>query len=420
METHPSSLSWWHYLRKGGRELAWVFLATLVAVSAPEAAQKNRPAPQAPVKPRAGLAQARSRVLGARPLALYYYSDDTRGLASLAQHAAEMTLLSPQCFWVDTEGVVHGEVPPQVSNLARRAKLPLMPLVINPGFDRPAASALLRNPRAQLRAVAYLAYLAKRDDYLGFQIDLEYIDPADKSLLSRFVARAAARLHRDGRLLSIAVVPRFSDQFPDQRAAEFRTGEWGAPYDFRALGQAVDFMVLMTYDHHSNTTPPGPVAGYAWMKEALEYAVRRMPRQKILLGIPFYAREWVAASDTTMSRSMTFTDLRALLERPGIDVQWDQRWRAPWFQYRVGSELHTVWFDDERSFREKLGLIRQYRLRGFAAWRLGDEDPAFWAQAARVRKSRPAASLPRARKAEPSARERRIGAAGGRVNSRPK
>jgi spore germination protein YaaH len=400
MEAHPSFLSWRHYLQKGGQALAWMFLATLVAMGCPEAAQKTRPAAKAPVKPQAALAQARWHVLGAHPLALYYYSDDARGLASLAQHAAEMTLLSPQCFWVDTEGIVHGEVPPQVSNLARRANLSLMPLVINPGFDRPTASALLRNPRAQQRAVAYLAYLAKRDNYLGFQIDLEYIDPADKKLLSRFVASAAARLHRDGRLLSIAVVPRFSDQYPDQRPAEFRTGEWGAPYDFRALGQAVDFMVLMTYDHHSNTTPPGPVAGYAWMKQALDYAVRRVPRQKLLLGIPFYAREWVAASDRTLSRSMTFTDLRALLERPGIDVQWDQRWRAPWFQYRVGSELHTVWFDDERSFREKLGLMRQYRLRGFAAWRLGDENPRFWAQAALMRKSRPAASPPRARRAE--------------------
>lgn len=319
---------------------------------------------------------------------MYYYTHDARGLRSLDEHASKMTLLGPQCFWIDAEGFVHGELPAAVREIALRARLPIMPLLINPGFDRPTASAMLRSARAQERAVTYMAYLAKRDNYVGFQIDLEYIDPADKRLFTRFVQRAAARLHRDGRLLSIAVVPRFSDDYPDPRPAEFRTGEWGAPYDFRALGRVVDFVVVMTYDHHGSTTPPGPVAGHAWMKEALDYAVRRVPRRKLVLGIPFYAREWVETDQGIRSRSMTFAQVRTLLERPGIEVQWDKRWRAPWFQFRDDSGLHTVWFDNSRSFEEKLRLMRQFRLRGLAAWRLGGEDPQFWSLAAAMGKTR--------------------------------
>jgi spore germination protein YaaH len=331
---------------------------------------------------------ARQRVMGTRPLAMYYYLDDLRGLKSLSEHAAEVTLVGPQCFWVDAEGVVHGEVPAGLLETARRARLPMMPLLINPDFDRPTVSAMLRNPQAQERAVMYLAYLAKRDNYVGWQLDLESIDPADRSLYTGFVQRAAARLHRDGRLLSIAVVPRFSDDYPDTRAAEFRTGEWGAPYDFRALGRVVDFMVLLTYNHHGSSSPAGPVAGHAWMKEALDYAVRCVPRQKLLLGIPFYGREWVETASGTLSRSVTYSSISPLLARPDIEVQWDKRWRAPWFQYREGSELHTVWFDDSRSYKEKLQLVREYNLRGFAAWRLGTEDPQFWSVAAAAKKPR--------------------------------
>jgi spore germination protein YaaH len=332
------------------------------------------------------LRAARQRAMGTRPLAMYYYLDDSRGLKSLSEHVAEVTVVGPQCFWVDAEGVVHGEVPAGLLETARRARLPVMPLLINPDFDRPTASAMLRNPQTQERAVTYLAYLAKRDNYVGWQLDLEGVDPADKSLYTKFVQRAAARLHRDGRLLSIAVAPRYSDDFPDTRAAEFRTGEWGAPYDFRALGRAVDFMVLMTYNHHGSSTPPGPVAGHAWMKEALDYAVRRVPRQKLLLGIPFYAREWVETASGTLSRSRTYDDISPLLARPDIKVQWDKRWRTPWFQYREGPELRTVWFDDSRSHKEKLQLVREYNLRGFAAWRLGTEDPQFWSVAAAAKK----------------------------------
>lgn len=361
--------------------LASVWFAMFAAAGFVFAAEKARALAPAKSTEATALAQARRRVMSARPLAMYYYSDDSRGLKSLAEHAAEMTLLGPQCFMVEADGVVRGEVPPAVMEAARRAGLPIMPLVVNPGFDRSIASAMLRSPQAQERAVSFLAYLARRENFIGWQLDLEYIDPADKALYTKFVQRAAARLHRDGRLLSIAVVPRFSDAYPDARAAEFRTGEWGAPFDFRAIGRAVDFMVLMTYGHHSNGTAPGPVAGHAWMQAAVDYAARRVPTQKLLLGIPFYGREWVTTASGRLSRSMTYGDISPLLERPGVEVQWHDRWRAPWFEFRDGPELHTVWYEDPRSYREKLRLVRQNRLGGFAAWRLGSEDPQFWAVA---------------------------------------
>ena len=296
--------------------LASVLFAMLAATGFAAGAQKARAPAPAKSKEASALARARWRVMGARPLAMYYYFDDSRGLKSLTEHAAEMTLVAPQCFKVESDGVVRGEVPAALTEAARRAGLPIMPLVVNPGFDRSIASAMLRSPKAQERAVSFLAYLARRENFIGWQLDLEYIDPADKALYSKFVQLAATRLHRDGRLLSIAVVPRFSDVYPDTRAAEFRTGEWGAPFDFRAIGRAVDFMVLMTYDHHSNSTPPGPVAGHAWMQAALDYATRRVPLRKLLLGIPLYGREWVEAASGVLSRSMTYDDISPLLTRP--------------------------------------------------------------------------------------------------------
>jgi len=321
----------------------------------------------------------RHRVLSARPLAFFYYQDNPAGFESLRAHAREMTLLGPQCFFVEADGVVRGGMPPRVLDLARRTQLPVMPLVINPGFGRQGVSKMLRDPKLQERTVIYLAYLAKRDHYAGFQLDLEYIDPADKALYTRFVARAAARFHADGRLLSVAVVPRFSDAYPDaDPSREFHTGEWGAPYDYRALGRLADFITLMTYDQHSNSSPPGPVAGYDWQRAALDYALRRIPREKLLLGIPFYGRRWIESPQGTASSSLTFKDFRVLLDRPGAQPRWDERWRTTWLQFRDGDARHTAWFDDFRSLRQKLQLVKQYRLRGFAAWRLGSEDPQFW------------------------------------------
>ena len=356
-------------------------LITLTVMLLPHliAAQLPTASPKPPAKPASTPLRDRWHVLDARPLAMYYYAPDSQGIESFEEHVSQMTLVAPQSFEVDEEGSVEGAVPPAILETARRAKVAVMPLVVNPGFDREAAGELLRSLRAQQRAVTNLARLAARYDFAGWQLDLEYIAPEDKTYYTRFVQRAAARLHSEGRLLSIAVVPRFSDVYPDvDPRREFHSGEWGAPYDFRALGRIVDFMTLMTYDHHSSATPPGPVAGYDWVKAALEYATERVPRQKILLGIPFYGREWVQSGDETSTRTLSFADAQDLMDEFSVSGLWDERWRTPWFQYSDADGLHTDWYENSRSLDAKLRLMQEFHLRGFAAWRLGVEDPAFW------------------------------------------
>lgn len=318
------------------------------------------------------------KVLMKRPLVIGYYVEDSRGLQSVEENAALIQLISPQGFTLEADGVVRGSVPPRLAALAERKRLPLMPLVVNPGFDRNLASNILRNPKLQERTASYLAYLARRGNFAGWQIDLEHIDPADMIHYSAFVKRVAVKLHRDGRILSVAVTPRFSDSFPDNRDVPYRTGEWGAPFDYRALGAAADFVVLMAYDQHTSATPPGPVAGYGWVRAALEYAITRIPPTKLVLGIPLYGREWVETPIGRISRSMNYQTLTPLLERPDIVEQWNELWRAPWVEYREEPDTHTVWFENRRSIEEKLGLVRQYRLRGIAAWRVGLEHPDFW------------------------------------------
>ncbi len=324
------------------------------------------------------LMKASEQVMNASPLAMFYYSDDSVGLASLEAHAGAMSILAPQCFWLDRAGNLHGQLPPGVENMARQAELPLMPLVINPDFDRATAHSLFHNPKAQERAAKNLEQLAEREGFLGWQLDFEGFAPADSLAYVRFVARLAARLHRDHRLLSVAVAPRFSDVYPNISPEGFRTGEWGGAFNYRELGRGADFLVLMAYDQHTPATPPGPVAGYEWVKAALDYAVRCVPPEKLLLGLPLYGREWDIPAGSAAAHSLAYKDLKPFLDSPDCEQHWDDLSRTAWFQLREGRTLRTAWFDDARSLREKIALVQLYHLRGFAAWHLGVEDPEFW------------------------------------------
>lgn len=365
------------YVTAFARWVLVMLLAGLYAVAASKT-HSRAPAGSAGVVIDSALTRQRETVLNASPLAMFYYSSDALGMESLEAHADGVTVLAPQAYELDGTGGLHGHLSDRLLELTRNAGVPLMPLVLNPDFDRISAHRLLQAPAAQARAIRALDERAERDGYIGWQLDFENLSPADKLAYTRFVSRVALRLHRERRLLSVAVVPRFSDHFPDSTGPGFHTGEWGAAYDFRGLGRAVDFLTLMAYDQHTPLTPPGPVAGYDWVKAALEYAAQHVPPHKLLLGVPLYGREWVATSHGTTCRSIAYKDLKHYFDDPDSLRNWDDLFRTAWFKLQDGDEVHTAWFDDARSLREKLKLVQLYHLRGYAAWRLGVEDPEFW------------------------------------------
>ena len=332
-----------------------------------------------PASPRARLA-LHLRIMRTQPLHLYYYVDDARGFASLQEHARAIDVLAPQAFWIDSQGSVHGSLPPRIAPIVRQASVSLMPLVFNRAFNRATIHAVLRSGAARRRAVADISHLARLDSVVGVQIDFENIDPADRKRYTGFVGQAAAALHREGKLLSVALPPRFSEQpsgarGPGQSAPG---GAWGAAFDYRALGRLADFVTLMAYDHSGRNDPPGPIAGLTWVNSALAYATSRIPSSKILLGIPLYGREWIYAAGKYSTQSVTFPEAHQILAQYSLQPLWNSRWQEPWFQYHAGGALCTVYYEDRRSLLGEIELMRRLHLRGYAAWRIGDEDPALW------------------------------------------
>jgi spore germination protein len=322
---------------------------------------------------------ARERVLNAKPLAMYYYVGDSRGLKSVKAHGSHVGLLAPQCYWITKDGEIEGELPAGLAETTRRFHIPVMPLIFNRGFDRETVTTMLHDAAAQEHVATAMAEIASKEQLVGFQIDFENIAPEDKDLFTQFVRLVAGKLHEKDLLLSITLVPKFTEIYPAPSPPFPSTGEWAAGYDFHALGEIADFVTLMTYDHFGRQTSAGPIAGYEWVRKAVDFAVTRIPAEKLLLGIPLYGREWTEEGDQTTSRSLSNQNVRELRTRWKRKPQWDERWRSPWFKYEHRNTVHTVWYEDSRSWSAKLDLISEYHLRGFAAWRLGFEGANFWA-----------------------------------------
>jgi spore germination protein YaaH len=270
--------------------------------------------------------------------------------------------------------------------LAKEHGVPVMPLLVNRGFDQAKLSTLLTERDATSRISASLVELCRRHGYAGIQIDFENLAIGDRDVFTRFYREAAAALHGAGYRISVAVVHRPDELAGANAYQEWLFDSWRGGYDLAALAEAGDFISVMTYAQHTRRTPPGPQAGLPWVTDVIEYFLRFMPAEKLSLGVPLGSQHWYTSYEERItpelarsySAQLSHAWAMGLIERHGGTLQWNDEQQVGWAHFSVGGTFEWVFLEDARSFRAKLGLMDRHGLRGFSAWVLGPEDPAIW------------------------------------------
>jgi spore germination protein YaaH len=93
--------------------------------------------------------------------------------------------------------------------------------------------------------------------------------------------------------------------------------------------------------------------------------------------VPFYYRHWSAQK----VREGTYAQAVELAEQTRARIETHPFHREKTFSFRNGDGTNQVWFNSADDLADRIALARRYRLRGFSAWRLGQEDPALWTEA---------------------------------------
>jgi len=317
---------------------------------------------------------------------LFYAMPDQASLASVRAHADQIGVVAPQSFALERNGELRGSLPQALAAVARDSSIELMPLVVNAGFSRYNAMRLLRSASARDRAIGALVDQARDLALVGWQIDFENMPSFERAAFSRFVAEAAAALHRHGKLLSVAVAARTSD---NPHSQTYRT--FSGVYDYAALGRSADFLSVMAYPENDGTHP-GPLASSPWVQRVIQHVLLQVPPEKLSLGLPTYQTDWMQRRIRISVRRRiagkirrVFRYIYRLFHRngPAIDtpeqpVQWDPVLQSAYRITGTGHRRQVTWVEDERSFAAKLHLVTQYHLRGFSVWRIGLEDPHIW------------------------------------------
>ena len=322
----------------------------------------------------------------AKPAGLFYLTDSPEGIRSFLAHASKIDILVPTWYQVDENGLVTGGPNMTVLAAAKAKGVPIMPILAL--FNKKQFHTLAGNPEAWARMNNALLREAKLYGYIGFQFDLENVDYLDRNGLNILTGYTAGQLHAAGLQLSIATVPN-APGYPGQGGfSKWIFTDWRGAYDLETLAKSVDLICLMTYDQNTRWTMPGPVAGWGWTVENLDYALKVVPKEKLSLGIPLYGYHWYTKAPTTDKDGTEHPNVTAdYISTPDVlrlatdyngKPQWDADDHTAFFYFYRDQMREWIFYTDKHTFQDRYNLVKERGLQGFCSWVLGTEDPEIW------------------------------------------
>ncbi len=304
---------------------------------------------------------------------LFYYRDGKFARESFFKYPSYIDIFAPQSYAFNKAGELVGGLDDDVLAFAKKKKIKIMPLVTNSGFSEEVLKTILDNPATQNAAIRALVAEAKEHGYYGWQIDFEQMNLSYRDKFTLFIENFATVLRAEGLVPSVAVMAQVSEE-----SADYSKDLWqrilGA-YDYRALGKAVDFVSLMSYD---DPTSKGPVAPLPWMKDVLSHALELIPAEKISLGVPLYF--WLRDDATGKIVQMGGREgVQNVLKNRKVSHGYSGTNAAAILRYTKGKKKYTLWYEDAQSMKPKIDLVKKHKLHGFSAWALGLEVPSVYA-----------------------------------------
>lgn len=288
-----------------------------------------------------------------------------------------LTYLSVFSYHVQADGTLQAPVPDDDAVVAQARAENVSPFMVitnfqDGEFSSDLAHTILTQVTVQETLIKNVLNILRNNNYAGLNIDFEYVYPEDRENYNQFLRRITSRLHEEGYPVSTAVAPKTSAE---------QQGLLYEAHDYEAHGDIVDFVILMTYEWGWAGGPPLAIAPVNEVREVLEYAVTAIPRNKIMMGMPTYGRDWVLpfVPGGPFATSLSPKEAVRRAFRYGVAISYDTTAEAPYYRYIDEQGVqHEVWFEDARSVRAKLRLVQEFQLRGVSYWVLGYEFPQNW------------------------------------------
>lgn len=167
--------------------------------------------------------------------------------------------------------------------------------------------------------------------------------------------------------------------------------DWSNVFDIPNLAPYVDLFIIMGYDYYwSGSTTAGPndplytfqTSYPRTLTSSIDfYLAQGMPTSKLLLGLPYYGREWETVGSTipsattgNFSASRTFNTIMNNASGYYSTPQYDPVSFTPYFSFQVSTAWRQCFWENPYSMKRRFDVVNQRKLGGIGIWALGYDD----------------------------------------------
>ncbi|WP_066288337.1 glycosyl hydrolase family 18 protein [Bacillus sp. FJAT-29937] len=282
-----------------------------------------------------------------------------------------VNVISPTWFELgDTEGGIKNLGSLEFVNWAQNQGYQVWGLFSN-AFDPDLTHEAFKNFETRQKMIRQLLHFSQIYQLNGINLDIENVNPEDGPLITQFVREAVPYFHEAGLTVSMDIT--FIST----------SGNWSVFYERDKLANLVDYMVVMAYDEHWGTSPKaGSVASLPWVEENLKRLLEVVPNEKLILGVPLYARLWEQKdSGEVSSKALSMAKVKQWLTANELTPVYDEASGQNYAEIYSEKEQTTykIWLEDELSLKKRADLAVKYNLAGVASWSRYFADESAWA-----------------------------------------
>lgn len=298
---------------------------------------------------------------------------DTKGLNTI----------SPTWFSVaDNSGNLNSIASADYVNYAHQCGLEVWALLDN--FDQNVDDMeLLSHTSSRENLENQLVNAALQNGIDGINVDFEQIPTDVGEHYIQFIRELSVKCRTNNLVLSV-------DNYVPKG--------YNTHYHREEQGVMADYVIIMGYDEHfAGSYEAGSVASYDYVKEGIEETLRDVPAAKVINAVPFYTRLWnetpkteeelageqgTEAANYSMnvtSEALGMEEAAQRVSEAGATATWDDTVKQNYAEW-TGDDGSTykIWLEDASSLEVKLGLMKDNKLAGTAAWKLGFETSDIW------------------------------------------
>lgn len=312
------------------------------------------------------------------------------GVLKTIANTKGLTTISPTWFSVkDTKGNLSSIASAEYVNYAHQSNLEVWGLIRN--FDPLEGTGiktsdetyeLLSHTSSRENLINQLIAEAMQVKLDGINVDFETVSEKTGEHYIQFIRELSVKCRKNGIVLSV-------DNYVPMG--------YNTHYHRKEQGIVADYVIIMGYDEHfGGSYESGSVASLGYVKAGIEATLKEVPAEKVINAVPLYTRVWKEVPKTeaelaeqkgteaenypmkVTSETVAMKNAKKVVEQAGAELTWDQEAGQNYAQWEADGATYKIWMEDEASIEEKLKVMKEHKIAGTAAWKLGFETQSVW------------------------------------------